>query len=173
MGCNGPRSFRPPRVIQARAKLTRLTLAAVGRARKGPTQMLFRDYAERLHPPLHLIEVEERRPLPEAQLRAREADLLLACVPQGGIIVALDERGLELSSQGFAKQFSQWRESGSGDIVFMIGGASGHGDIVRERAHFLLSLGPMTWPHMIVRALIAEQIYRATLILAGHPYHRN
>lgn len=134
--------------------------------------MLFRDYADRLQPPLHLIEVEERRPLPEAQLRAREAELLLACVPRGGIIVALDERGTALTSQGFAKQLGQWRDSGAGDIVFMIGGASGHGDAVRSSAHFLLSLSPMTWPHMIVRALIAEQLYRATLILAGHPYHR-
>jgi len=151
----------------------RLTLAAVGRARSGPETDLFQQYARRLTPALVLREVEERRPLPTDRLKAREAELLLGCVPTGAIAVALDEHGQQLDSRGFAARLRGWRESGVGDLVFLIGGADGHGGAVRERADLLVSLGLMTWPHLLVRALLAEQLWRAQAILAGHPYHRD
>lgn len=151
----------------------RLTLAAVGRARPGPETDLFRQYARRLTPALTLREVEERRPLPTDRLKAREAELLLGCVPAGAVAVALDEHGRQLESRAFAARLQGWRDGGAPELVLLIGGADGHGAAVRERADLLLSLGAMTWPHMLVRALVAEQLYRAQAILAGHPYHRD
>lgn len=150
----------------------RLWLAAVGRARPGPEQELFNQYVRRLTPPLALKEVEEKRPLPVLERKAREADLLLAAIPAGATVVALDERGATLGSEAFAQRLGRWRDDGVGDVAFLIGGADGHGDTVRGRADLLLGLGAMTWPHMLVRAMITEQLWRAQAILSGHPYHR-
>lgn len=150
----------------------RLLLAAVGRSRAGPERALFDHYAQRLTWPLTLREVEEKRPLPAAERMAREADLLLATVPAGAVVVALDERGRDLGSPEFARRLGDWRDSGRGDVAFLIGGADGHGEAVRGRAELLLCFGRMTWPHMLVRGLLAEQLFRAQCILSGHPYHR-
>jgi 23S rRNA (pseudouridine1915-N3)-methyltransferase len=150
----------------------RILIAAVGKAKAGPEQDLFRQYCRRLTPMPVLKEVEEKRPLAGPQLKAREAELLLAVVPDGARIVALDERGRDLASMEFAATLRDWRDGGAQDVAFLIGGADGHGDAVRERANLLLCLGRMTWPHMLVRALLAEQLWRAHSILTGHPYHR-
>jgi len=150
----------------------RCTLLAVGRGGSGATQDLFELYARRLTPPLALIEVEERRKLPEAALRDREAELLLAAMPRGALLVALDERGAESTSEEFAIRLGRWRDEGVHDLAFAIGGAAGHGPALRSKADLLLSLGRMTWPHMLVRGMLAEQLYRGFSILAGHPYHR-
>lgn len=150
----------------------RLWLAAVGRARAGPARDLFEEYAGRLSWPLTLREVEVKKRLPPDEMKRQEAELLLAAIPQGSVVVALDERGKALSSETFAAKMGAWRDQGAADIAFLIGGADGHGDAVRTRADFLLALGPMTWPHMLVRGMLTEQIYRAQQILAGHPYHR-
>ena len=150
----------------------RILIAAVGKAKAGPEQDLFRQYCRRLTPPPILKEVEEKRPLAGPQLKAREAELLLAAVPDGARVVALDERGRDLASMEFAATLRDWRDGGAQDVAFLIGGADGHGDAVRERANLLLCLGRMTWPHMLVRALLAEQLWRAHSILTGHPYHR-
>jgi 23S rRNA (pseudouridine1915-N3)-methyltransferase len=147
-----------------------LAIVAVGRAKPGPERDLYQLYARRLDPPPLLREVEERRPLPAAEKMAREADLLLAAAGSA-TLVALDERGTMLSSPAFAERLGRWRDSGTG-LAFLIGGADGHAPLVRERAALLLSLGSMTWPHMLVRALLAEQLWRAQAILSGHPYHR-
>ncbi len=149
----------------------RIVIAAVGRARAGPLRDLYDEYARRIGWPLVLREVEARQPLPPERLKAREGELLLAAAPQGARIVALDERGRLLSSRAFAGQVGRWRDEGV-DVAFLIGGADGHGAAVRQRADLLLSFGPMTWPHMLVRAMLAEQLWRAQSILAGHPYHR-
>jgi 23S rRNA (pseudouridine1915-N3)-methyltransferase len=151
----------------------RLLLAAVGRAKAGPERALFEHYAARLSWPLTLKEVEEKRPLPAAERMAREAELLLAAVPPGAIVVALDERGRQTPSEEFAARLGAWRDSGRSDICFLIGGADGHSEAVRKRADLLLAFGAMTWPHMLVRGMLAEQLYRAQCILAGHPYHRS
>jgi len=150
----------------------RCAILAIGRAGTGPARDLFELYAGRLSPPLALVELEEKRKLPDAQRSDREAELLVQALPRGATLVALDERGTVLSSEQFAERLRHWRDSGVGDLVFAIGGAAGHGAAIRTRADFTLSLGPMTWPHMLVRGLIAEQLYRAHSILNGHPYHR-
>ena len=150
----------------------RCHLLAIGRARPGPASQIFQRYAGRLSPPLTLVELEEKRKLPEELLREREAELLLAALPRGALLVLLDEQGKTLSSQGFAAQLGIWRDRSVADLAFAIGGAAGHGTAARARADFILSLGPMTWPHLLVRGMLAEQLYRGVSILAGHPYHR-
>ena len=154
----------------------RITVAAVGRARSGPERALFDLYAGRLSAPslasLALKEVEARRPLPPDRLKQREAELLLAAVPETARLVALDAGGRTLTSEAFAERLRALREDGVQDLAFVIGGAEGLAAEILRRADWTLSLGPMTWPHLLVRALLAEQLYRAQSILAGHPYHR-
>lgn len=150
----------------------RCRVIAVGRARPGPAQALFELYGGRLAPPLALTEVEEKRRLPPAQLREREAELLLAALPRGAVAVALDEHGTAETSEAFAARLGAWRDAGVAELAFLVGGADGHGAAVLARADWRMALGPLTWPHMLVRALIAEQLYRGFSILAGHPYHR-
>jgi len=150
----------------------RITVVAVGRAKAGPLREIYQHYAGRLAWPLTLKEVEERRRLPAKQLMEREADLLLAALPRQASCIALDSRGSQLSSEAFAKLIAGSCESGQSDIAFLIGGAEGLTKSLLARADKVLSLGPMTWPHLLARALLAEQLYRAQTILSGHPYHR-
>jgi 23S rRNA (pseudouridine1915-N3)-methyltransferase len=150
----------------------RILIAAVGRAKPGPHLELQRLYGDRLSWPLTVSEVEEKRKLSPAERCQRESEMLLARVPDRAVIVALDERGSTLTSAAFAQKIAKWRDTGAGDLAFLIGGADGHADSLRERADFLLSLGTMTWPHLLVRGMLLEQLYRAQQILAGHPYHR-
>jgi len=150
----------------------RFHLLAVGRARDDAARALFQDYATRLVPPLALREVEIKKRLPPDELKLREGEALLAAVPRGAAIVVLDERGATMDSVALSRWIEKKRDAGSPDAAFLIGGADGHGDEVRARADLLLSLGAMTWPHMLVRALIAEQLYRSQCLLSGHPYHR-
>lgn len=150
----------------------RLWLAAVGRVKPGPELDLFTLYGKRLAAPLTVREVEEKRPLPTPERMAREAELLLAAIPPQAVVVALDERGKSVGSVDFANRLTRWRDDGVADLAFLIGGADGHGQAVRDRAAWLLSFGAMTWPHMLVRVLLAEQLWRAQAIAQGHPYHR-
>jgi 23S rRNA (pseudouridine1915-N3)-methyltransferase len=155
----------------------KLRIVAVGRAKAGPEKTLLETYAKRLTWPLSVEEVEEKRPLSGEALKTREAELLLAAVDgkkaAQRVVIALDEHGKSMGSRDFAKRIGQLKDQGVGEIVFLIGGADGHGKAVLDRADLKLSLGALTWPHMLVRALLAEQLYRAQQILAGHPYHRD
>lgn len=150
----------------------RLWLAAVGRVKPGPELDLFNQYSKRLAAPVVVREVEEKRPLPTAERMSREAELLLGALPPQAVVVALDERGKAMGSVDFATRLSRWRDDGVADLAFVIGGADGHDEAVRQRAALLLSFGAMTWPHMLVRAMLAEQLWRAQAIASGHPYHR-
>ncbi|MEQ8227388.1 MAG: 23S rRNA (pseudouridine(1915)-N(3))-methyltransferase RlmH [Rhodospirillales bacterium] len=150
----------------------RITIIAVGRRKQGPEQDLFDQYKGRLPWPLDLKLVEEKKPLSGDALKAREADLLLAALPDGATVIALDERGTSDTSPKFAERLSAWRDDGARDLAFLIGGADGLAEEVRTRARFVMSLGKQTWPHQLVPALLAEQLYRAHAILTGHPYHR-
>jgi 23S rRNA (pseudouridine1915-N3)-methyltransferase len=155
----------------------RLVLAAVGRLRADqPEHRLFTDYRSRFDRigrplalgPLQLVEVEDRR----QGGPAAEATLLSRNVPPGALVAALDERGRALTSPGFAALLAEWRDSGRQDLAFLIGGADGLAPGLRDGADEALSFGPMVWPHMLARVMLAEQIYRAATILAGSPYHR-
>ncbi len=150
----------------------RVEILAVGRARAGPERELYDSYIKRIRWTVELREVEEKRPLPPAELKAREAELLLAALPGDAVVVALDGAGKDMSSEAFARTLGQWRDDGRGRVAFVIGGAEGLAPEIRDRADMLLAFGRQTWPHMLVRAMLAEQIYRAQQILARHPYHR-
>ena len=114
-----------------------------------------------------VIEVEEKRKLDAPQLMAREAELLLAAA-KGATIVALDERGRNETSEVFAKRLGEWRDNATSDLAFVIGGANGLAPAIREKAVHIMSFGAMTWPHMLVRVLLAEQLYRRDRA----PHHR-
>ena len=130
-------------------------------------------YAGRLLPPITIIELEEKRRLPPAALKLREAELILAAQPAGARLVALDQQGAAWTSRDLADRLAVWRDGGAGALAFAIGGAEGLGPAVIESADAVLSLGAMTWPHFLVRGMLLEQLYRAQQILAGHPYHRD
>ena len=98
--------------------------------------------------------------------------MLRATLPKQAVLVALDARGQSLTSEAFAARLAKWRDGSAGDLAFVIGGADGLEPALVKRADLVLSLGAMTWPHMLARAMLAEQLYRAATILQGHPYHR-
>jgi 23S rRNA (pseudouridine1915-N3)-methyltransferase len=150
----------------------RFRLLVVGRLRNGLLKELQALYAARILPPPTIVEVEERRPLPAGSLKGREGELILAALPPGTPFVALDERGIQWSSRTLAERIAAWRDRGSPELAFAIGGADGLHSMVLDRADVTLSLGSMTWPHLLVRGMLLEQLYRAQQILAGHPYHR-
>jgi 23S rRNA (pseudouridine1915-N3)-methyltransferase len=130
-------------------------------------------YAKRLVPPVTIIELEEKRRLPPAALKLREAELILAARPAGARLVALDQTGAAWSSRDFADRLAAWRDASTAALAFAIGGADGLGSAVIEGADAVVSLGSMTWPHLFVRSMLLEQLYRAQQIHAGHPYHRD
>ena len=148
----------------------RLVVVAVGRGRNDPAQRIFEDYSKRLPWPLELREV--RAGGGGEVGREREAAALLKGLPTDAHVVALDGGGKALTSEEFAARLASVRDDGTAVVAFLIGGADGHGEAVLARADMVLSLGPMTWPHLLVRAMLAEQLWRAASILSGHPYHR-
>lgn len=151
-------------------------ICAVGRLRAGPEQTLLSDYLSRFDRtgrglglgPAAVREVEDRK---GGGMEA-EAALLRRAVPDGAVRVVLDERGVVEGSPAFSKRLADWRDAGRGDVAFVIGGADGLAPDLRAEADVALSFGKMVWPHMLVRVMLAEQLYRAAAILAGTPYHR-
>ena len=154
----------------------RLRILAIGRLRKGPEVELFKDYVTRFDRtgrplalgPIDIVELEDRK----GGGSNAEGQLLLKAIPDGAYIVAMDERGKVISSPQFAKKLAQVRDDGVQDFCLIIGGADGLSQEVRNRADMMLSFGDMVWPHMLVRVMLTEQLYRAASILAGSPYHR-
>ena len=136
-----------------------LHVIARGKIGRSPEAELVERYARRIAWPLKLTDLPEsggRIPDPQTPFRT----------------VLLDERGQQLASQDFARKLEAWRDGGVREVRFMIGAADGHGDAGRDEADLLLAFGAATWPHLLARAMLVEQLFRATSILAGHPYHR-
>lgn len=154
----------------------RVHICVVGRLRAGPEHSLFGDYLARFDRtgralglgPASLTEVEDKK----GGGMSAEARLLQKSVPSGSLICTLDERGRSLSSVDFSNQIARWRDEGRQDLAFVIGGADGLSPELRAGSDFSLSLGKMVWPHLLVRVMLSEQLYRAASILAGTPYHR-
>jgi len=147
-----------------------MRVIAVGRSRDGPEAELFERYCARIRPALALTEIADGKGAP-AEIKRRESEALLAALPAQAFTIVLDLEGEMLDSAAFAARLEGWLTL-SRPIRFLIGGAEGLDRLVLARADFTLSLGRMTWPHLLVRAMLAEQIYRARSITAGHPYHR-
>ena len=136
-----------------------LHIVARGKIGRSPEAELTERYLKRINWPTRVTELPDRGgALPEAASNA--------------VTVVLDERGKSLSSIDLAKKLEGWRDTGRREARFLLGAADGHDEEMREKADLLLSFGPATWPHMLARAMLAEQLFRATSILANHPYHR-
>jgi 23S rRNA (pseudouridine1915-N3)-methyltransferase len=158
----------------------KILIAAVGKLKDGPERELVARYAERAAQtgravalgPVDIREIpESRAKRPEDRKREESAQLALLLAPAAPIL-ALDETGKTFSSVEFAEKLGRWRDDGAPAVQFVIGGADGLDAELVKRAALVIGFGRMTWPHQIVRVLLAEQIYRAATILAGHPYHR-
>ena len=136
----------------------KLSIVARGRIGASPEADLVDRYAKRLRGEMSVIEIGDTAPWPRFD---------------GGRTVVLDETGRDLSSEALAEHLRRWRDDGAREVRFLIGAADGHDAATRAGADLLLGFGRATWPHMLVRAMLAEQLYRASTILAGHPYHRS
>lgn len=158
----------------------KLVLACVGKLKSGPERALCERYGERLiatmkscgFAGLRIAEFSESPARRAEERRGEEARALAGLVEPGSRLIVFDERGTGLDSPGFARRLAGWREAGAASSVLIIGGADGVDESLRMRADLVLSFGAMTLPHQLVRALVLEQLYRATTILTGHPYHR-
>jgi 23S rRNA (pseudouridine1915-N3)-methyltransferase len=158
----------------------RIAVAAIGRMKQGPERDLVVRYLERAAAsgrPLALTGFEvaesaESRAGSADLRKAEEARMLRAALPATGVTVALDERGRTLGSEAFARQLARWRDDGRPAATFLIGGPDGLDPALVRDADLTLSFSPLTWPHQLVRIMLAEQLYRVTTILSGHPYHR-
>jgi 23S rRNA (pseudouridine1915-N3)-methyltransferase len=158
----------------------RLLIVCVGRLKQGAE----RELAERYHARftetgrklgfrgLDVIELAESRAREAPGRMAEEAAAITAAMPDKSLIVTLDERGKSLESSAFAQKLAQWRDEQTASLVFVIGGADGLSPELRRKASLSLAFGAVTWPHQMVRVMLLEQLYRATTILTGHPYHR-
>ena len=144
----------------------KIVILAIGKCKKGsPEDLIIKEYQKRMSWDLAVKEKDN-------DTQAKEAEFLLKSIPDGAKVVVLDERGENMSSLDLAKKIGAWQLEGASEICFLIGGADGYIDEVRKRADLLLSFGKLTMPHMLIRAVLAEQIYRQETILKGHPYHR-
>jgi 23S rRNA (pseudouridine1915-N3)-methyltransferase len=158
----------------------RIEIFAVGRMKSGPERELAARYLDRfanVAPPLGLdfggvVEAAESRARDAGQRKREEAAKLSESLGAGAILILLDERGKSFSSADFATLITKHRDSGTRAMTFAIGGADGHAEESRQKAQMVISFGAMTFPHQIMRILIAEQLYRAATIISGHPYHR-
>ncbi|OHV83327.1 23S rRNA (pseudouridine(1915)-N(3))-methyltransferase RlmH [Ensifer sp. LCM 4579] len=158
----------------------RIGVFAVGRLKAGPEKELAARYLDRFSKAgpavglelLRLVEVNESRAGNAETRKREEAAQLEKALPDGSLLVLLDERGKAIDSEAFATLLASFRDGGKRDLMIAIGGADGLDPALHARADAVLGLGKMTWPHQLVRILVAEQLYRAVTILSGHPYHR-
>ncbi len=158
----------------------RVSVIAVGRLKPGPERTIAQDYHTRAEglgrkigiSCIGVTEFAESQASSPAARMAEEGKLVSAALPPKGFTVVLDERGKALASEAFADLLRRHLDGGTPDMTFLIGGPDGHATGIREQAGLLMSFGPMTWPHRLVRVMLFEQLYRALTIIAGHPYHR-
>lgn len=144
----------------------KVTIVAIGKLKsKSPEAEIIAEYAKRLKWKLDIKEMDN-------STQEAEAKFLQNSIPSGAKAIALDERGINICSKDLANVFSRWQVEGSSEVCFLIGGADGHLEDTRKRADLLLSFGRLTLPHMLMRAVLVEQIYRIQTIISGHPYHR-
>jgi 23S rRNA (pseudouridine1915-N3)-methyltransferase len=158
----------------------RVVVIAIGRLKQGPERELAERYRDRFDDigrklgfrGIEIHEFTESRARDTGTRIAEEAAMIAAALPEKSVLVALDERGENIDSSGFARHLGRWRDDAAASTVFMIGGADGLSPELRRKAKLRVAFGAATWPHQIVRVLLLEQLYRAATILAGHPYHR-
>ena len=157
-----------------------ITIAAIGKIAAGPERELVERFMKRAEASGRGLGLTfASRELPEsraatAELRKQqEGKALLAALPAGAPLVVLDEAGKNLTSRDFAGRIAAWRDGGQANLAILIGGPDGHARDLLGAAALKIALGSMTWPHQLVRVMLAEQLYRTVTILSGHPYHRD
>jgi 23S rRNA (pseudouridine1915-N3)-methyltransferase len=158
-----------------------IAICAIGRMKSGPEAEMVALYLQRARVSgralgVTAVEIRESAESRLADVSARrnaEAADLLRLAGAGATTVALDESGEDISSKRLADCLARWRDGGAGRLAFLIGGPDGHGEAVAKAASLRIAFGRATWPHRLVRVMLAEQLYRAITILAGHPYHRD
>jgi 23S rRNA (pseudouridine1915-N3)-methyltransferase len=151
----------------------KITIAAIGKIKTNSEENnLIKSYLKRIPWEIEIKELEEKRKLDIKQLKQKEGELLLNEIKPGYILVALDERGKHITSQEFSDYLIKWRDNSGGRVSFLLGGANGHSEEVRQKSDFVLSLGKMTLPHMLARVVLIEQLYRAHTMITKHPYHK-
>lgn len=144
----------------------KIQIIAAGQLKQGPEKELFEEYAKRLSYPIKLVEIAIR------QDKAIPASSYLKAIAKEDFVILLDEVGENLSSREFAKKINNLNETNK-RLCFIIGGADGIPQEVKNTSHFSISFGKLTWPHLLVRTLLVEQLYRAQQIISNHPYHRD
>jgi 23S rRNA (pseudouridine1915-N3)-methyltransferase len=158
----------------------RFVVAAIGRLKSGPERELAERYCKRAVDAgrpvgirgVEIVEIRESRAR-ELDRRLLEESIALAnVIPDGALVIALDERGHSLDSAAIAGQVRTWRDAGIATVAFVVGGADGLATEIKKRATLTLAFGTATWPHQLARIMLLEQLYRVITILAGHPYHR-
>ena len=144
----------------------KITLGVIGKCKKGsPEDEIIKRYQERLKWDLQIKEKDN-------STQKEEAQFLQSCINSNAKVIVLDERGKNMTSPELADMVSSWLNEGTSEICFLIGGADGHLESTRQRADLILSFGRLTLPHILMRAVLTEQIYRIETIISGHPYHR-
>ena len=150
----------------------KIHIIAIGKLGRGPLADLIDDYRKRITWPLIIHELIPKKMPHSDQQKNDDAKRIRAAVPMGAILIVLDERGHNISSNALATNIAAYQNSGSSQICFVIGGADGLAPTLGTEAHHIIAFGQATWPHMMMRLLLLEQIYRAQKILENHPYHR-
>jgi 23S rRNA (pseudouridine1915-N3)-methyltransferase len=158
----------------------KIVVVSIGRLKQGPERELAERYRERFEDigrklgfrGLEIHEIPESRARDTATRIAEEAAAISALIPEKYVLVALDEHGKNIDSAAFAQALGRWRDEGTPNTIFTIGGADGLSPDLQRKAKLRIAFGSATWPHQMVRVMLLEQIYRAATILAGHPYHR-
>lgn len=149
----------------------KIDIIAIGALRKGPMFDQLCNYQKRITWPVQFI-IHESKHRDEKAKQRDEQEKILGSISNSAFVVAMDERGKSLPSLKFAHKIQELQNQGQSHMQFIIGGADGLGDDIRGRSNLLLSFGAQTWPHMLARVMLLEQVYRSQQILSGHPYHR-
>ncbi|HWE77702.1 MAG TPA: 23S rRNA (pseudouridine(1915)-N(3))-methyltransferase RlmH [Pseudolabrys sp.] len=158
----------------------RIVVAAIGRLKQGPETELSERYRKRASQTgrglglrdVEIVEIRESRAEDAGKRMIEESIALANVIPPHAAVVLLDPKGDDLDSEGLANQIGRWRNAGTPAAIFVIGGPDGLAASLADKARLRLAFGTATWPHQLVRVMLLEQIYRATTILSGHPYHR-
>ena len=165
--CNGTKKIERCKTY----KKMKILIIAIGKARGAETAFVD-EYKKRLDNSVSIQELVYTKNLPPEEQKKAEGALILKAIPKSSVIILLDEQGKNMTSRGFADNIQKWQNLGTRNLVFIIGGAFGVCDEVKEKADETIAFGKWTWPHKLVRIMVMEQIYRATQILSGHPYHK-
>lgn len=152
----------------------KINIIAIGKFKKNcPNQELFLDYLKRTKWSVKLVEIESKISGSVEEIKKKEGELIIKNIVPNSKIILMDERGENIGSKEFAVKISNWQNQSISNLCFIIGGANGVSEEVKKTADLVLSFGKMTFPHMMIRSMLAEQIYRAFLIINNHPYHKD